>query len=94
MQEVAKCFAFFDMEYFKNYMADAVVRVDGSQRFVKRLDYENGQKEYECSNPQSVTAFGGESFGVFYILEPISQKDYNEFSRSWTFGLGGVKKQL
>ena len=72
------------MEFYKNYMADAVVRVDGSKRFIKTLDYKNGQEEFENLN----------SFGVFYILEPITKEDYETFNLSWTFGDNGEKKPL
>ena len=82
------------MEFYKNYMADAVVRVDGLKRFIKTLDYKNGQEEFENLNPKSKIAFGGEGFGGFYILEPITKEDYETFNLSWTFGDNGEKKPL
>lgn len=85
------------MEYYKNYMADAVVRVDDDgKRFVKRIDYRGGREEFEASeNPETNTmAYGGEGYGVFYILEPITKEDYDTFGRTWTFGDYGVKEPL
>ena len=81
------------MEYYKNYMADAVVRVDDDgKRFFKRDDCY--WKEFPCNNPESKTAFGGEGYGVFYILEPITKEDYDTFGRTWTFGYYGEKTPL
>lgn len=85
------------MEYYKNYMADAVVRVDDDgKRYVKWLDYRGGREEYESSaNPDINTrAYGGEGYGVFYILEPISKEDYDTFGWTWTFGYSGEKISL
>lgn len=83
------------MEYYKNYMADAVVRVDDDgKRFVKWIDYMRGREEFQVNNPESKTAFGGEGYGVFYILEPISKEDYDTFGRTWTFGYYGEKTPL
>ena len=85
------------MEYYKNYMADAVVRVDNDgKRFVKWLDYMGGREEYENStNPETnTTAYGGEGYGVFYMLEPITKEDYDTFGITWTFGHYGVKEPL
>ncbi len=71
------------MEYYKNYMADAVVRVDGDRRYFKRA---GDAQEYEASNPDCKTTFGGEGYGVFYDLEPITKEMYDSFGVSWTFG--------
>lgn len=80
------------MKYYQNYMADAVVRVDDDgNRFVKRDDH---LEEFQNNNPESKTAFGGEGYGVFYILESITKEDYDSFGITWTFGDYGVKEPL
>lgn len=71
------------MEYYENYMDDAVVRVDGSRRFVKCIENRGGQEEVEITNPKNKTAFGGEGFGVFYSLDPITKEEYDTFGSKW-----------
>lgn len=81
------------MEYYKNYMADAVVRVaDDGKRYTKKID--SYWKEVYQPNPESKTAYGGEGYGVFYILEPITKEDYDTFGITWTFGDYGAKEPL
>ncbi len=77
------------MEYYKNFMADAVVKVDGDARYVKVIpDY----KEIRITDPKNKTAFGGEGYGVFYILEPITKEQYNTFGEKWLFDrYGNIK---
>lgn len=66
------------MKYYKNYMADAVVRVDDDgKRYTKKIG--QYQKEVYQPNPESKAAYGGEGYGVFYILEPITKEDYDSF---------------
>jgi len=73
------------MKYYANYMADAVVRVDDDgNRYIKRL----GQKEVLASE-NSKTAYGGEGFGVFYMLEPITKEQYYSYGRKWSFDESG-----
>ncbi len=78
------------MQYYKNFMADAVVRVDGDTRFVKvRPPY----NEIKITDPKNKTAFGGEGYGVFYILEPITKEQYETFGEKWIFDTYGNIKE-
>ncbi len=77
------------MQYFKNFMADVVVRVDGEKRYIKSIF---DHKEVEDSNPDSNASFGGEGYGVFYVLEPITKEQYDTFGEKWTFGISGEIK--
>ncbi len=73
----------YKMEYYMNYMADAVVRVDGDNRYVK---YDDEPAVEHLAKPDSKTAYGGVGFGVFYILKSITKEDYRNFGITWGFG--------
>lgn len=76
---------FADMEYYANYIEDAVIRVaDDGKRYIKRA----GQKEV-LAGEGSKTAYGGEGFGVFYTLEPITKEQYYSYGRKWNFDESG-----
>lgn len=72
-------------------MADTVIRVDGNRRFAKSIDHID---ECDVSNvPKEVKSiWGGESYGVFYMLTPITEQEYNSFGRTWTFGESSTKR--
>lgn len=73
------------MEYYANYMGDDVVRIgDDGKRYIKRA----GQKEV-LAGDGSKTACGGEGFGVFYMLEPITKEQYYSYGRKWEFDESG-----
>ena len=80
-----------NMEYYQNYMADTVIRVDGNRRFAKSIDH---IEECDVSNvPKEVKSiWGGESYGIFYVLTPISKQEYDTFGKTWTFGKSATEK--
>ncbi len=64
------------MKYFANYMSDAVVCEDEQgNRYIKSR---TTLKETPASK-DSKTAWGGESYGVYYFLEPITCEEYEGF---------------
>ncbi len=68
------------MKYFANYMSDAVVREDEQgNRYVKSI----ATLKETPANKDSKTAWGGESYGVYYFLEPISREEYDGFGVTW-----------
>ena len=79
------------MEYYQNYMADTVIRVDGNKRYAKSVDH---IEECDVSDaPKDVKSiWGGESYGIFYILTPITEQEYKSFGVTWTFGESATKR--
>lgn len=80
------------MKYFANYMADAVVREDtNGNRFFKTIE----NLRERPAGKESTVAWGGERFGYFYSLEPISEEEYNTFGVSWDWSpMTGEKRTL
>ena len=80
------------MEYYMNFNDDAVIKVDdGGKRYAKVWDGSNHitpTDEFLCTKGSKM-AYGGESFGYFHILEPITKELYETFGISWGFGLSG-----
>ena len=80
------------MKYYMNYMDDAVVRVDDNgNRFAKIWDGSSHivpTDEGFCPKGSKI-AYGGESYGYFHILEPITKELYDTFGVSWGFGESG-----
>lgn len=78
------------MKYFANYMADAVVREDDNgNRFVKCIE---NLKEFPARK-DSYIAWGGQSFGIIYDLEPISKEEYDTFCITWDWSPKMGKKR-
>lgn len=70
-------------------MDDAVIREDQhGQRFVKYLGCND---EIGPCEKSSKVAFGGESFGIFHELEPITRDEYESFGKAWVFSSNGSK---
>ena len=66
-------------------MADTVIRVDGQQRFAKSSEH---PEEINVSNApkECYDIWGGQSFGIMYVLEPITKEEYETFGIKWDFG--------
>ncbi len=80
------------MEYYMNFNDDAVVKVgDDGKRYAKVWDGCNHitpTGEFLCTK-DSKMAYGGESFGYFHILEPITKELYETFGVTWGFSESG-----
>ena len=80
------------MKYYMNFNDDAVVRVDDDgKRYVKKWDgyaYKTPSNEV-LHYKGSKTAYGGESYGYFHILKPITKEQYETFGITWGFGESG-----
>lgn len=68
------------MQYFYNYVADAVVREDETRtRYIKYLD-----DLLETSvNIDCKEAWGIPSYGILNALTPITQEQYETFGIDW-----------
>lgn len=78
-------FYFPNMEYYQNYMADTVLRVNGHERFAKSS--EHPQEINVSDTPKDCySIWGGQSYGIMYVLEPISKEEYETFGIKWDFG--------
>lgn len=73
------------MKYYQNFMADTVIRVDGNNRYAKSSDH---IKEADVSNApkECYSIWGGQSYGIMYVLEPITKEEYDTFGVKWDFG--------
>ena len=70
-------------------MSDAVVREDEQgNRYIKSIAT---LKETPASK-DSKTAWGGESYGVYYFLEPITHEEYEGFGVTWRWSQKTGKK--
>jgi len=80
------------MEYYMNFNDNAVVRVDDDgKRYAKVWDGCNHitpTDEFFCTK-DSKTAYGGESYGYFHTLEPITKEQYETFGVTWGFSERG-----
>ena len=68
------------MKYFANYEADAVIREDdNSKRYIKRIEkLREVPVGEDCKE-----AYGIPSFGVFNLLKPITEEEYQNFGKTW-----------
>ena len=73
------------MEYYQNYMANTVVRVDGNTRYAKSSDHIE-EVDVSSAPKDCCSIWGGQSYGIMYVLEPITKKDYDTFGIIWDFG--------
>lgn len=82
------------MKYFSNYMLDAVVREDDNgNRYVKCTDYSDLDEHLASEDDEM--AWGGESYGVFYILKKITKEEYDTFGKTWDWSpIDGKKRSL
>ncbi len=80
------------MKYFANYMADAVVREDNhGNRYVKHIE---NLREHAV-NKDCEAAWGGQSYGIIYLLEPITKEEYDSFGVEWDWSpKTGLKRYL
>lgn len=73
-------------------MADAVVREDDNgNRYLKTIEH-LGEIPVPKGYPE---AWGGEGFGYFYELKPITKEEYVGFGKTWDWSpITGKKRFL
>ncbi len=74
--------------YYGNYMDDIVVREDSQGNRYKKSS--NHLKETGPCHKDDKEAFGGESFGYFHELKPISKEQYDNFGVTWLYNQDGL----
>lgn len=81
------------MEYYKNYMANTVIKVDGNTRYAKSSDHID-EVDVSSAPKDCPSIWGGQSYGIMYVLEPITKKDYDTFGITWDFGSSPDKRVI